>query len=262
MSEPSIKEDDLHAYIDNQLGAGRRLAVERYLDANPEAASRVAIFREQRDLLRAAFATHPGEVTPLQVSLAQIISERNRPRPRWWFFAASVAAALGAGLGAGWLLHAAQIPGRTQQAMALLQQEALTSHVVYAVDRGHPVEVAGSETLHLQQWLSKRLDRIVVVPDLSALGYWLIGGRLLATEHGGAAALLMYEDGVSHLRISLLLRPMASALQAPEVQIERGDVNGRAWIAHGMGVAVIAAAPAADIARLATQIDADLGTQG
>jgi anti-sigma factor RsiW len=264
MSEmtPPIQEDDLHAYIDNQLDAGRRLAVERYLDANPEAARRVAIYKEQRDLLRAAFATHAGESTPGKLSVAHIIAERNRQRPQAWLFAASVASALGIGLAGGWLLHAAQVPGRTQQAMAFLEQEALTSHVVYALDGRHPVEVPGSETPHLQQWLSKRLDRSVVAPDLSSLGYHLIGGRLLATEHGGAAALLMYDNDTNHQRISLLLRPMASALHAPDVPIEQGGVNGRAWIANGLGVAVVADVPAADIARLATQIGVDLGPHG
>ena len=98
--------------------------------------------------------------------------------------------------------------------MAVLEQEALTSHVVYSADHRYPVEVPGAETAHLQQWLSNRLDRTVVAPDLSALGYHLIGGRLLATERGGAAALLMYDDASGH-RLSLLLRPMKPALHAP-----------------------------------------------
>jgi anti-sigma factor RsiW len=153
------------------------------------------------------------------------------------------------------------MPGRTQQALAFLEQEALTSHVVYAVDRRHPVEVLGSEAPHLQQWLSNRLERIVVAPDLSALGYQLMGGRLLATEHGGAAALLMYEDA-NHQRLSLLLRPMAAALHAPDATIQQNGVNGRAWIANGLGVAVVAAVPAIDIDRVATQIGADLGLRG
>jgi anti-sigma factor RsiW len=42
--------------------------------------------------------------------------------------------------------------------------------------------------------------------DLPAAAYHLIGGRLLATERGGAAALLIEDDG-GH-RFSVLLRSM------------------------------------------------------
>lgn len=263
MSEvtPPINQDDLHAYVDGQLEASRRRAVERYLEATPEAAERVAAYQAQRDIIRAAFAAQTSEPLPPSLSLARIIAQRNRRQPRTWLIAASVVLALGIGLGGGWLLHTAPAPGRTQLAMAYLEQEALTSHVVYAVDRRHPVEVASAETAHLQQWLSNRLDRTVVAPDLSALGYHLIGGRLLATEHGNAAALLMYDDA-SHQRISVLLRPMAPALHAPDTVIQQNGVNGRAWIGNGLGVAVVAALPADDIARLAAQIGADLGIAG
>jgi anti-sigma factor RsiW len=258
---PSINDDDLHAYVDGQLEPSRRPAVERYLAATPEAAERAAAYHAQREMIRAAFAAKATEPLPPSLSLARIIGQRNRRQQGTWLFAASVLLALGIGLGGGWVLHTAATPGRTQQAMAYLEQEALTSHVVYAVDRRHPVEVVSAETAHLQQWLSNRLDRTVVAPDLSALGYHLIGGRLLATEHGGAAALLMYDDA-SHQRISVLLRPMAAALRAPDAVIQQDGVNGRAWIRSGLGVAVVATLPPDDIARLATRIGADLGTAG
>lgn len=258
---PPIQEGDLHAYIDGQLDAERRLAVERYLAANPEATHRVSVYKDQRDLLREAFANGTAASPPPKLSLDGIVGQRSHRQPQPWLFAASVAVALGAGLAGGWLMHAAPVPGRTQHAMAVLEQQALASHAVYAVDRRHPVEVASSETPQLQQWLSERLNRNVVVPDLSAFGYRLIGGRLLATENGGAAAMLMYEDA-NQQRISLLLRPMGAALHAPDVPIQRNGVNGRAWIANGLGVAVVAAVPAADIARLATRIGEDLGMRG
>ena len=44
------------------------------------------------------------------------------------------------------------------------------------------------------QWLSKRLGRPLVVPDLAAVGFRLMGGRLLPAEDGPAAQ-FMYETG-------------------------------------------------------------------
>jgi anti-sigma factor RsiW len=72
-----------------------------------------------------------------------------------------------------------------------LQGLAIASHLVYGTDRRHPIEVAASEPDYLAQWLSNRLNRTVMPPDLSRFGYTLIGGRLLATEQGNAAALFI-----------------------------------------------------------------------
>ena len=52
----------------------------------------------------------------------------------------------------------------------------------------HPIEVAATERDHLAQWLSNRLSRSVTPPALDALGYRLIGGRLLATVEQVLAA--------------------------------------------------------------------------
>jgi anti-sigma factor RsiW len=260
MSEvtPPIDENDLHAYVDGQLDDGRRSAVQRYLQENPEAAQLVAAYQAQREAIRAAFAARANEPLPSQLSLARIIAERDRRARSPWLIAASVVLALGLGAAGGWFVRGMPEQGRTERAMALLGQEALASHVVYAVDLRHPVEVPGAEAPHLQQWLSKRL---VVAPDLSTFGYQLIGGRLLATERGGAAALLMYDD-TNHHRISVLLRPMGLDLQAPGATIQKDGVTGRAWIANGLGVAVVAAMPESEIRPLAKQIGMDLQTRG
>jgi anti-sigma factor RsiW len=258
---PPVGEDDLHAYLDGQLPVERRLVVERHLEKNPEAARKVANYRVQREAIRAAFAGRSAEPLPPELSLARIIAARGRRPWRPWLVAASVVLALGLGVAGGWFLRGLPASGGAQRAMALLGQEALASHAVYAVDGRHPVEVPGTEAPDLQQWLSNRLDRTIVAPDLSVLGYHLIGGRLLATERGGAAALLMYDDA-SHQRISVLLRPMARTLNAPKNMLQQDGVNGCAWIANGLGVAVVAAIPKSDIQRVVKQIGADFQTSG
>jgi anti-sigma factor RsiW len=134
--------------------------------------------------------------------------------------------------------------------MALLQQQALATYAVYAIDRRHPIEVGADQKDHLSTWLSNRLRRTVKPPDLEALDYRLIGGRLLATEHGGAAALFMYEDSHGE-RLSLVLRPMSPDLRAPTSDMRDGTVNGCAWITDGLGYAVVAALPDAELDRVA-----------
>jgi len=256
-----IGDDDLHAYVDNQIGVDRRADVERHLAAHPEAARQVASYQAQRDMLRAAFATGDSEALPPALDLTRIIADRLRPPRAPWRIAAGIALALGLGGGAGWLLHAQPMQSRSAQAMEALQQEALSNYTVYAADRLHPIEVPAAQEAHLKQWLSKRLDRQVAPPDLSALGYHLIGGRLLATERGGAAALFMYDDAKGG-RLSLLLRPMSPDLLAPRTDMSRASMNGCAWIEQGMGYAVVAPVPDAELDRVATQVRTALATSG
>ena len=138
-------------------------------------------------------------------------------------------------------------------------QEAFSSHVVYAADPRHPIEVGASEEAHLKQWLSNRLGQKVAPPDLSSLGFQLIGGRLLATEHGAPAALFMYNDTAGR-RLSVLLRPTAPDLKATEKNIERAGLSGFAWIAKGVGCAVVAALPKAEVDRVADKVWDQLDT--
>jgi anti-sigma factor RsiW len=103
------------------------------------------------------------------------------------------------------------------------------------------------------------LGQTVAAPDLSSLGYHLIGGRLLATERGAPAALFMYDDTAGH-RLSLLLRPMAHDLKSAQTDMGQAGVNGCAWIAEGMGYAVVAAMPDSELDRVADKVRAELGT--
>ena len=72
--------------------------------------------------------------------------------------------------------------------------DAIAAHRTFSVETRHPVEVGANEEIHLVQWLSKRLGHQLIVPDLSTLGFRLMGGRLLPAD-SGPAALFMYEDG-------------------------------------------------------------------
>ena len=114
-----------------------------------------------------------------------------RRRRLWPWIAATAAAvviALSLGGVAGWSFRGTT-QERTAAALAALEQEAFATHVVYAADRRHPIEVTAAERDHLAQWLSNRLNRKIAPPDLTEAGWHLLGGRLLATERGGAAVL-------------------------------------------------------------------------
>jgi anti-sigma factor RsiW len=253
VAERPISTDELQAYVDDRLDADRREVVERYLDTRPDLARLVATYRAQRDGLRAALSPLAEVPIPPELNLNRLLETRLRQRPAWWRAAAGMMLALSLGGAAGWYLGTSPRQSRNQLAMSLLQQQAMASYVVYAEDRRHPIEVPISEREHLSQWLSNRLHRSVAPPDLSALGYRLLGGRLVATEHGGAAALFVY-DGENDQRLSLLLRPMAPELHAARTDVAQGQLNSCAWITSGMGYAVVAAASDQILDQIADRI--------
>jgi anti-sigma factor RsiW len=189
MIDPKIPvtEDEIHAYVDNELPAERSSDVEAWLMAHPDCAKRVRAWREMAEMLHARYDEVADEAIPKRLEIERLV----RP-PRKWVYGA-IAAALVAfvmGGGAGWLVRGV---AATPSALQTLYTDALDAHQLYVVEVRHPVEVSGDDRAHLQNWLSKRCGWEVRAPELDATGLKLIGGRLLPGP-AGPASFLMYES--------------------------------------------------------------------
>ncbi|KQT45666.1 hypothetical protein ASG52_15940 [Methylobacterium sp. Leaf456] len=244
-----ITEDDIQALIDDRLEAARRVEVEAYLVCHPDLGRRVERMRGLGDALRDAFAPVAAEPVPARLTLAHLVAARRRPRlPAWQAAAAAVLLALG-GIG-GWGLRGTLSAPMT--GVDALAQEASANYAVYAPDRLRPVELAASNSDELARWFSARLDRRVGVPELSASGYRLMGGRLVATPHG-PAGLLMYDDPRG-TRLVMLMRPMAQPGDAPMREHRTGAATGYAWAQDGLGYSLVGASDPAILHPLANEI--------
>lgn len=181
-----VTEDELHAYVDNELPAERREAVEAWLAAHPDDAERVASWRTMSDALHAKYDAVMDEPVPARLSVDALSRA-----PRRWMMGAIAASvmAFAVGGGVGWMAHGASAK---PSMFADFTTDALDAHKLYVVEVRHPVEVAGSEKTHLQQWLTKRCGWEVRAPELDATGLKLVGGRLLPGPTG-PASFLMYE---------------------------------------------------------------------
>jgi anti-sigma factor RsiW len=182
-----VTEDELHAYIDNELPAERRGDVEAWLATHADDAERVHSWRAMAEALHARYDSVADEAVPKRLEIERLVRQ-----PRNWM-AGAIAAALVAfiaGGGAGWMARGASaMPSAFQN----LTVDALDAHKLYVVEVRHPVEVPGSERAHLQQWLTKRCGWDVRAPQLDATGLKLVGGRLLPGPTG-PASFLMYES--------------------------------------------------------------------
>jgi anti-sigma factor RsiW len=189
MIDPKIPvtEDELHAYVDNELPAERHGDVEAWLAAHPDDAGRVQSWRAMADALHARYDQVADEAVPKRLQI-----ERLMRQPHQWIYGAAAAAlvAFAAGGGVGWMARGV---AAAPSALRSLTLDAIDAHRLYVVEIRHPVEVPGSERTHLQQWLTKRCGWDVRAPELGAKGLTLVGGRLLPGPTG-PASFLMYES--------------------------------------------------------------------
>ena len=247
-----ILDEDLHAFVDDLLEPERRREVRDYIDRRPDVAASVARLGAQRRTLRAAFAQVADEPVPSRLNLRRLVAERPAAAARWptWRAAAAVALAVGIGGAGGWTARGAS--GEHLAGIASLSREASDSYAVYANDRLRPVEIDGDHKAELASWVSTRLRRPVPVPDLERSGLRLVGGRLVATEHGPAAWFL-YEDRTG-TRLVLLARPMAIERDVPVMQRNGGPYDGYSWSDKGLGYSVVGEGRDADLHPIADEV--------
>jgi len=238
-----IGEDDLQAFIDGRLQGVRLDRVNAYIEAHPDAGERVAADRQIRDSLRAQLQGKFNEPIPTRLRIDSIRAARRARLLRTARVAAAAVVIFVAGGTGGWyaarLRDSATLAAHTNiPTTALVAQDATEAYRTYVVEVAHPVEVDAAHQAHLMQWLSKRLKRPLVAPDLSAFGYHLMGGRLLPAGTG-AAAQLMYDDA-SGKRLTIYVQ----ASHGTETAFRFGQVGNAAtfvWIDQGFGFAVTAA---------------------
>lgn len=222
-----VSEDELHAYVDGQLPAERRGAVEAWLAAHPDDAARVAAWRSQAELIRARFGATADEMPPQRLNVARLV--RSGRRRTAAIAAAAALAAFLAGGAAGWFVRGAE--GVSPSDLTRFTADALDAYRLYVVEVRHPVEVPGDERPHLVQWLSKRVGSPVRVPELEKMGLKLVGGRLLPGPTG-ATAFFMYENG-SGERFTLYCGQTDDRETA--LRYTTGDHNAAYyWVDHNM----------------------------
>jgi anti-sigma factor RsiW len=248
-----VGDDELMAYVDGRLSPDRAKAVASYLAAHPEIRERLSQYADQRQGLLAAFGERGAGPIPTRLRLTRLIAERQRRRRRRFAEIAAAICLIALGGVGGWtardLMFPQASPGSALAAGAIMA-DALAAHRTFAVEVRHPVEVDAAQEAHLVQWLSKRLGRPLVVPDLSATGYHLMGGRLLPAGSEPAAQ-LMYENGTGD-RLTVYVRPGV----AGEASSYQHDKNVGAFYRadEGLGCVIVGDADRGALSRAAERV--------
>src|SRR5258707_34208 len=185
----TVTEDELHVYVDGELPADRREAVETWLSSHPDDAARVAAWRAQAEAIRARYGAVIHEPIPNRLALGKIMRDR-----RSWSTVAAAAAVVAFVIGgvAGWMARGASAAAPT--AVELFASDAIEAHKLYIGEVRHPIEVKAEED-HLLPWLSRRVGTTPRGPGLGAGDVKLPGGRRFPRARGAAPLFIVESAG-------------------------------------------------------------------
>lgn len=280
------RQAEMLAYADNCLEPSRRAAFEALMRSEPDISLQIDEWRRQNNAIRAAFAG-AGERSPPSRDLAP---KNENARADWMpqpfktlrrlndarmpartsrqgavarAAPATNAARLHPGRGvkllAGLLVvGAAILTSATDAGLGAAPEEAvsagLAAYRTYALGVTTPVEYATRDGQALGRWLASQIARATPVPDFSALGLTLVGGRIIPGARG-PAAFVIYE-GRDHRRVGLI----AESFDAPApMSLKTRGLNGLQfvyWTGAGHGFALFGRQDEpslADLARLAAR---------
>ena len=195
------------------------------------------------DALRAGIRT--------QVALAEA-ARASRPssvRTPWWraigwraFGWRSATAGAAFGMALMLVLSTVVIPQfEAQLATPSLEDELVADHL-RSIGIGPLIEVASSDRHTVKPWFQGTLDYAPPVPDLSAAGYPLLGGRVERVGGKAVAALAYARD--RHI-INVFVWPAGRPL-APQVAVRKG-FNLQHWSDSSMQVWVVSDAEAGEV---------------
>lgn len=244
-----VTDRDLNAFLDGELDAVAAAHVTDWLADHPEDAAKVDSYRRQREELHRLFDPTLDEAVPPALTAAFGASTGRVGRPAWMRIAAAILL-VAVGAGGGWSARGLLQPPAAG-GIAGFVDRAVEAHLVYASEVRHPVEVRADQEAHLVAWLSKRLGHPLRAPNLSGVGYTLIGGRLLPGRDRPAAQ-FMYQDATGR-RVTVYVRPDNSGNTAFRFARERG-ASAFYWIDAPFAYALTAELPRDKLLSVATAV--------
>ena len=247
----------LHALADGELDAATALALERKIAVDPALAAEYericalqsAVARQARPAVSRDFAARIAALASAVTPLPSTSAPARRPAADWRALAACLV--LTAALASG-LTYA--VIGRDP---SLSIEESIVAGHRRSLLAASPIDIASSDRHTVRPWFDKKLGISPPTPDLTAVGFSLLGGRVDIVEERPVPSLVYRHK--EHL-ISVVAMPAASGHdvnQAP-VPSTAGTYNVMRWSRPGFRYWAVSDLEAAE---LATFVDA-LRAQG
>ena len=259
-----LNDSTLVAYVDDELDAELAREVEAAMAFDPEAQSRVQVFRETSELLRAIFGDSTRKSMPSGLTNAPRRFEGRPGGRRRWRVALPLAASLAAfavSLGGGYMAGLNHV----QQQLEVTDLEHWLDEVanyyrLYAQNDRYLVEMTAVETRDMEADLGDWLDRELRVPDLSRHGLTFRGARFVALEAfttvrsvAQPAVLLVYDlpDGGP---LGLCITAFSPGTELLQTLGQRADMSVLYWTESGFAHVLMGWAEPKLLRAIATDI--------
>ena len=242
----------LDPLLDGELDSKNTVEVQAHLDACPacqgryEAKRAVSVNLRRLDVGYAAPASLRARISAaVEAEAASGQAAPVRPRP----------AARSPGSGARWFLWTGwpvALAASALLATTLLHQRDQEANTIVAAHvrsllANHLSDVESTSHHTVKPWFAGRIDFSPPVPDLSGLGFELIGGRLDYLEHRPVAAVVYRKHG--HVINVLVSRPGGDLGELPHVAREQGYTL-RSWSQGGLDVVAVSDIDPSELAAL------------
>lgn len=252
-----IAEDELQAYVDGLLPAGRTAAVEDYLGALPEERARLDAYRRQnlglhilfnRPQFHAISAGH--RCLTDRLARALFYQRVTGAAKRFTGVAAALALLAAASI---WLIEAG--PDHRDIRSLAFARQASEAHLMLAVDDYLGQVLAdGAKGAKLYNWFSRRFETASgKIPDLRRQGFTFAGGRIIPAPDGPALQLLYHDRNMRQL--TLLLGPANRAMTRGITIVQVRGLSMAFWRRGALAYSLVGGFDGALLHRLATAID-------
>ena len=222
-------QDLLHGYLDDELDVVSSRALAQHLQACPACTQAYEAQRTLQAALRtSALYFAPPPSLPKQVRAAVRRASRADTRPTGWTWGGlSVAAAMAIVVLLVWsggLVH------RRPPVDEHVLQDVIAGHV-RSLMANHLTDVLSADQHTVKPWFEGHVDFAPPVPDLTAQGFPLVGGRLDYLDNRPVAALVYKRQ--QHV-INLFVWPAPSGAVRPESGVTHQGYNLVQWTTAGM----------------------------
>jgi anti-sigma factor RsiW len=219
----------MHALLDGELDTARTRDIESHLAACPGCAAELADFRTMRQMLR-----KPELRMAAPDALRRRIEAAIPVSPPSSRTAAPSRRSLLKGFALGTALSAVAASGVMITVMRFAEDDRLLGGVVSAHLRSlrgdRLTDVASADQHVVKPWFNGKLDAAPPVPDLTAQGFTLQGGRLDYVD-GKAVAAIVYRRGAHVINLFVASEPGATHTPARSEAME--GFNTQRWTDQG-----------------------------
>jgi anti-sigma factor RsiW len=259
----------LHGLIDKEIDAEHACRVETHARACARCAARLRLHRGMRAMMSSAnlrFQAPPGLRTRVKelLPVAAAGASCRRTMFKGFVFGSALSAAMGAsyrrtmfkGFAFGSALSAAAASLLVIAVIRSNQDQVIVSDVVSAhlrsLQANHLTDVQTGDRHGVKPWLGDRLGVAPPVPDLTAQGFNLIGGRIDYVL-GKAVAAIVYQHS-DHV-INLFVAQGAQVEQSARVQTLQG-FNVALWSEKGLNLCAVGDVSAEELEDLRKKFEA------